>query len=129
MIELLAAIGVGAFVVGYGLGAAGETDDRDAIERFLDDREAQLRERYETTRMDYVEFGDRIALLEDPDTPRIMRDAVVEDGIGPETAFNIAREFDDYEAYRDADKSDYERVNRVGENRARALANRSRSQN
>lgn len=64
-------------------------DDRDKIETFLNHREADLRERYETTKMDYVAFGERIAVFEDSDTDCIMRDATDVDGIGPETAFSI----------------------------------------
>ncbi|MDT3437317.1 hypothetical protein [Haloarcula sp. 1CSR25-25] len=112
MAELvLVVFGVGA-VAGY---AARDIqtrgDGRDEIESYLNERETELRERYQTTEMDYVEFGERIAVLEDPDTERIMRDAVAVDRIGPATAFRLAQWFDGWEDYRDADQDAYEPVN------------------
>lgn len=74
--------------------------------------------------MDYIEFGDRIAVLEQPGTESIMRDAIQVDGIGVETAYDIAPAFQgDYDAYRSAGRSELERVNGIGENRATALLN------
>lgn len=100
-------------------------DGSDDVESFLDERESQLRERYESTQMDYVEFGERVALLERPGTERIMREAVVVDGVGEEIAFEIARSFDgDYEAFQAAGREKLEEVNGVGENRATALLSR-----
>lgn len=103
-----------------------DTEHRDEIHRFLDEQRDELQDRYETEEdgMDYVEFGDRVTTLELPGTEAIIRDAVEADGIGPETALGIAREFDgDYEAYRAAGDDDLQRVNGVGPNRSNALLN------
>ncbi|RLM32632.1 hypothetical protein [Haloarcula sp. Atlit-120R] len=113
------------FVAGYLARDIQTRDDGpDEIEAFLTDREAELRQRYETTEMDYVEFGERIAVVEDPDTERIMRDATDVDGIGPKTAFRIAEWFDGWAAYRDADGEGHREVNGIGPNKGRALARR-----
>ncbi|NLV14351.1 hypothetical protein [Haloarcula argentinensis] len=113
------------FVAGYlARGIQTRNDGPDEIGAFLDEREAELRQRYETTEMDYVEFGERIAVFEDPETERIMRDAVDVDRIGPKTAFRIAQWFDGWEDYRDADQDAYEDVNGIGPNKGRALARR-----
>ena len=124
--ELISAAAAAAFAAGFlarGI-LARERDDRDDIKQYLADRRAELQQRYETTQMDYVEFGDRIATLEQPGTERIMRDAIDVDGIGVETAYEIARTFQgDYDAYRNAGRNELERVNGVGENRATALLN------
>lgn len=127
MVDLVffAPIAVG-FVAGY---AARDIQARggapDAIDRFLAERERELRERYETTEMDYVEFGDAIAVVEDPDTERIMRDATDIDGIGPATAFALAQRFDGYDAYREGDAEAYREVNQIGEQLGRSLARRN----
>lgn len=115
-----------AFVAGWSahaiLAESRSGDSRDGVEKFLAERETTLREQYATTDMDYVEFGDRIATVENPGTERIMRDAVRVDGIGVETAWEIARTFGgEYDAYAAADREELERVNGVGENRATAL--------
>lgn len=115
-----------AFAAGFTTRGALDTrgGNRDDIEQYLDDRRDELQQRYETTQMDYVEFGDCIAVLEQPGTERIMRDAIHIDGIGVETAYEIARTFQgDYDAYRSAGRSELERVNGIGENRATALLN------
>ena len=116
------------FLAGVLVGAVGvwlqqhDRESSDAVDEYLEHREADLRDRYETTAMDYVEFGDRVAVLEAPGTERIMRDAIAVDGVGPDTAFAIARRFGgDYEAYRTADREQLESINGVGENRATAL--------
>lgn len=124
MSELLLAAVVGAFAAGYAAGSHRDRDTRDGIEQYLDDREVELRERYQTTDMDYVTFGDEVALLEDPDTERIMRTAVDVDGIGPATAFELARAFDGYQEFAAAGLEEYEQVNRVGEQKGRALSRR-----
>jgi hypothetical protein len=46
----------------------------DAVDVYLDWREADLRGRYKTA-MNDIEFGDRMALLEAPGIERIMRTA------------------------------------------------------
>jgi len=121
---LLVVFGVGA-VLGYAARDIQSREDTpDEIEQFIAERESELRQRYETTAMDYVEFGDRVALLEDPDTERIMRDATDIDGIGPKTAFRIAQWFDGWDDYRDAGQSEYQDVNGIGPNKGRALAAR-----
>jgi NAD-dependent DNA ligase len=125
MVELLLVVfGVGALVGYVARDIQAREDDPDEIETFLDERETELRQRYETTEMDYVEFGERIAVLEDPDTERIMRDAVTVDRIGPKTALRIAQWFDGWADYRDADQDAYEAVNGIGPNKGRALARR-----
>ena len=123
--ELLFVTAAAAFTAGYIVrGELGDRDQPGTVEQYLNDHRAELQQRYETTRMDYVEFEDRITILELPGTERIMRDAIQVDGIGVETAFEIARTFQgDYEAYRDAGRDDLERVNGIGENRATALLN------
>jgi|GEM_PF-6376312 len=126
MVDLLLVgpIAVG-FVAGYLARDIQTRDDGpDEIETFLGEREAELRQRYQTTEMDYVEFGERIAVIEDPDTERIMRDATDVDGIGPKTAFRIAEWFDGYDEYRDADAESHQDVNGIGPNKGRALARR-----
>jgi hypothetical protein len=116
----LAGVGVGALAVK--MRYRGVSDGTDAVGDYLDERESALRQRYETGPMDYLEFGDRVAVIEAPGTERIMRAATRVDGIGPETAFELAAYFDgDYEAFRRADRAEFERVNGVGENRATAL--------
>lgn len=99
-------------------------DEPDEIEAFLDECEAELRQRYQTTEMDYVEFGERVSVIEDPDTERIMRNAVTVDGIRPETAFPIAQWFGSWEDYREADQDTYENVNGIGPNKGRELTAR-----
>lgn len=97
-------------------------DDSDDVEQFLDEEREALQQRYETTAMTYVEFGERITVLEDPGTERIIRDATDVDGIGPETALEIAATFGgDYEAYRTGSNEDLQAVNGIGPNRATAL--------
>ena len=124
--ELISTVAAAAFAAGFltrGV-LARERNDRDDIEQYLADRRHELQQRYETTQMDYVEFGDRITVHEQPGTERIMRDAIQVDGIGVEVALEIAKTFEgDYEAYRDADREELESVNGVGENRATALLN------
>ena len=116
----LAGVGVGALAVKMRYRGVG--DGTDAIEEYLDERESALRQRYETGSMDYVEFGDQVALIEAPGTERIMRATTRVDGIGPETAFELAAYFEgDYEAFRRADTGKFEQVNGVGENRVTAL--------
>lgn len=116
----LAGVGVGALAVELRYRGAG--DGTDAIGDYLNERESELRQRYETGPMDYVEFGNRIAVIEAPGTERIMRAATRVDGIGPETAFELAAYFEgDYEAFRRADRGEFETVNGVGSNRATAL--------
>lgn len=103
-----------------------DTESRDDIDRFLEEKRRELQERYESEEdgMDYVEFGDRVTVLELPGTEAIMRDAVDAEGIGPKTALEIARTFDgDYDAYRDANEDDLQAVNGVGPNRSTALLN------
>ena len=96
--------------------------ESDLIDVYLDERESELRQRYETGPMSYVEFGDRIAIIKMPGTERIMRAATQVDGIGPETAFALAVYFEgDYETFRKANREAFETVNGVGENRATAL--------
>jgi len=93
--ELLTTTAVVAFGAGYLLrDHQTRGDEPDEIEAFLDEREAELRQRYQTTEMDYVEFGEPVSVIEDPDTERIMRVAVTVDRIGPETAFRITQWFD-----------------------------------
>lgn len=119
--ELLFVTVAVAFTAGYIV--CGELDDHDQsgrVELYLDNHRAELQERYETTRMDYIEFEDRITILEFPGTERIIRDAIQVGGIGVETAQTFQG---DYDAYRDARRDDLERVNGVGENRATALLN------
>lgn len=114
-------------IVGYAIGAgvSRSGSGSDSVTAVIEDRRQELRGRYESGPMDYVEFGDQIAVLEDPGTEQIMREAITVDGVGPETAFEIAREFDgEYSEFRDADRDDLVRVNGVGENRAGALMNR-----
>jgi len=116
----LAGVGVGALAVELRYRDRG--GESDAVDDYLNERESELRQRYETGPMDYVEFGNRIAVIEAPGTERIMRAATRVDGIGPETAFELAAYFEgDYEAFRRADRGEFERVNGVGKNRATAL--------
>jgi len=118
--QFLVGVGVGALAVKFRYRDRG--DGADAVDEYLDERERELRQRYETGPMDYVEFGDRIAVIEAPGTERIMRAATRVDGIGPETAFALAAYFEgDYEAFREAGRGEFEAVNGVGENRATAL--------
>lgn len=123
--ELLFVSAALAFTAGYIVrGEMGERDQPDQVEQYLNDRRSELQKRYETTEMGYVEFGDRVTILERPGTERVMHDAIAVDGIGVETAFEIARTFDgDYDAYRRADRDDLESVNGIGENRSTALLN------
>lgn len=124
MMELFAAVFAAGLAIGYALRGRADRDDRDEIDAFLDEREQELRERYQTTEMDYVTFAERIAPIEDPHTERIMRDAVDVDGIGPATAFRLACRFDGWEDYRSATSEEYQQVNRIGEQKGRSLAAR-----
>lgn len=85
----------------------------------------ELDERYREGRMTFEEHERRIGLLEEPGTRKIMHHATDVDGVGPQTALEIARHFEgDFDAYRDADVPELQRVNGVGPNRAQALLNR-----
>lgn len=100
------------------------SDGRDSIDRFLDERRDELQTQYAESKMTHRAFVNRIVVIEDPETEQIIRDAVTVDGIGPETALEIARTFNaDYDAYRAAGRDELEKVNGVGENRATALLN------
>jgi len=120
--ELLSSIALVAFAAGYLARATREVDNSDAVDQFLASREQKLRERYTTTAMDYVTFGDEIALVEDPDTERIMRAAVAVEGIGPKRAFRLARRFDSYDTFRSASADEYAAVNGIGQQRGAALS-------
>ena len=94
----------------------------DAVERFLEQRRVTLQSAYEHGELPLSTFEDRLVVVELPGTEQIMRDAVAIDGIGPHTAFALARHFDgDLEAYRKADQAALEAVNGIGPNRAGAL--------
>jgi hypothetical protein len=77
----------------------------DAVDVYLDWREADLRGRYKTA-MNDIEFGDRMALLEAPGTERIMRDGIAVNDANSDTAVAIQRCFEgDYETCRAAKRS------------------------
>jgi NAD-dependent DNA ligase len=122
--ELLATVAAVAFGAGYLIGDPNTTDETDHIDQFLADELQAAKDRYATTEVDDEEnLAFEVMLLERPGTERIMREAVTVDGVGPETALAIAKHFEgDYHEYRAADVETLQRVNGVGENRARALA-------
>jgi len=94
------------FLAGLLVGAVGvwlqqhDPESSDAVDEYLEQREADLRDRYETTAMDYVEFGDRVAVPEAPGTERIMRDGAADNLITPSTSmFNIGKT--SHDSFRD----------------------------
>lgn len=100
-------------------------DSADSVSAFLDQRRTSLQDRYAAGDLDHETFADRIALLEAPDTERIMRDAVRVDGIGPKTAYSVVKVCDgNWQRYREAEPMALKAINGVGENRAHALTNR-----
>ena len=113
---------IGGYLVRDGLDVP---DERDPVEQFLDERRSDLQEQYADDRLTHAAFVNRIAIIEDPGTRRIINDAVSVNGVGVETGLEIARTFNaDYDAYRSAGRTELERVNGIGENRAEALINR-----
>lgn len=124
MFETLTALAVG-LLVGYGLGAS-TTDDGspDSVTAFLDERRESLRSDYESGRISHAQFASEIELVEDPATEDVMYAATDVDGVGPAIAFEVAREFRSRGDLASASASDLEYVNQVGENRARAIADR-----
>lgn len=123
--ELLFVTAAVAFTAGYiARGEVGADDQRGTVERFLDEQRGEIQTAYAEGRLTHSAFVNRIAVIEDPDTVQIMQDAITVDGIGVDTGLEIARTFNaNYDAYRDAERDDLERVNGVGENRATALLN------
>lgn len=123
--ELLLITAASAFAAGYAIrGRIATPDQRDEVERFLDERRDELQSAYAEGRLTHSAFVNRIAIIEDPATEQIIQDAITVDGIGVETGLEIARTFNaDYQAYRSAGRRELERVNGVGENRASSLLN------
>lgn len=123
--ELLASVAAASFAAGYiARGKVRNREQRGTVEQFLDGRLDELQSAYAEGRLTHSAFVNQIAVIEDPDTEKIIQDAITVDGIGVETALEIARTFNaNYEAYRHADRDELERVNGVGENRATALLN------
>jgi len=98
------------------------------VERYLDQRRRELRDRYATGEISRQQFAAEIETVEDPATERIMHLARDVDGIGPHIAFKVAREFESVSGIATASCADLEAINRVGENRARALLQRARQE-
>lgn len=118
-----------AFVAGYGYRKRLDTDPADGpVERFLQERRESLRERFASGEISRQQFAAEIERVEHPETERIMHLARDVDGVGPHIGFNIARDFARVEDLADADVEDLEAINRVGENRARAVLQRARQE-
>lgn len=100
-------------------------ESTDPTEVYLAERRRNLREQYELGECSLATFEDRLVVLELPGTETIMRDAVGVDGIGPRTAFKLARHVEgDVDRYRAADHETLQAVNGIGPNRASAIVAR-----
>jgi len=76
---------------------------------------------YATGDIDLAELERRLAVLEDPEADRIRAACERVSGIGEDTSFAIAAEFDTVDALRQADRERLERIPNVGPERAAAL--------
>lgn len=124
MIELLLGGLIIGFVAGYAYRGHRDRDDRDEIEGFLEEKVDEVQGRYYSTIVDDEESLEYdLLVLQEPGTELIIRSAVDVDGVGPETALDIAMHFGgDYAAFANADVDEFQTVNGVGEQRSRALA-------
>jgi ERCC4-type nuclease len=121
--ELVAAFVVGVFV-GSAWTSTGSDGSADSVTAFLDERREEIRSSYEEGRISHGRFASEIEIVEDPATEEIMYAVSDVDGIGPAIGFEIAREYRSVDELASASTSELESVNRVGENRARAITSR-----
>lgn len=97
------------------------TDDGDESSEYpaADDREA-----YANDELSHDEYERRVAEAVDPEFQRIRAAVEPINDIGPKTSKQLAREFDDLDALRDADREALESVHGVGESTADAIRER-----
>lgn len=98
------------------------------VEELLTERRETLRNRYASGEISRSQFGAEIEIVEDPSTERIMHLARDVDGVGPEIAYKIARNFDGIAELANASHEELEAINRVGENRANAVLQRAQQE-
>jgi NAD-dependent DNA ligase len=111
-------------VVGYGLGSSGGEETADSVQALLEERREELLSDYEAGRISHAQFASEIELVEDPATETVMYAVTDVDGVGPHTAFEVARAFRNRRELESANVEDLEAINNVGENRARAIHRR-----
>lgn len=124
MFEPLVTGAIVGFFAGWLLrGRVIASNDRDEIEAFLEAKIGEVQERYYSTTVDdEAALEYELLVLQEPGTKLIMRSAVDVDGIGPETALDVAMHFEgDYSAFANAGADELQKVNGVGEQRSRAL--------
>jgi len=79
---------------------------------------------YTEDRLSESEMERRLDLAVDPRTEQIRNAVEPVSGIGPETALNIAAEFESEHELREASRTDLQKVPNVGPERAEALRDR-----
>lgn len=101
----------------------GATAYRTARDRLTPDpgTSEHARHLYVTGEIDLTELERRLDVLEDPEADRIRRACEQVSGIGEQTSFDIAAEFDTLDGLRAAPRERLERIPNVGEERARDL--------
>jgi len=115
-----------SFLLGYGYRTRQEADPGDGpVEAFLAERRETLRERFANGEVTRQQFAAEIERVENPETECIVHLVPDVDGVGPHIGYNVVREFESLETLAAADRADLEAVNRVGENRARAIRQRA----
>lgn len=128
MLETTAVFVAGVVVGAVLASSTSSTSSTDSVTGFLDERRESIRSDFEAGRISHERFASEIELLEDPRTEQVMYSAVDVDGVGPATAFEVAREWRSPDALASASEGQLRAVNGVGDNRARAIHQRVTSE-
>lgn len=111
-------------VVGAVATSSSSESSADSVQALLEQRREEIREEYELGKIGLDRYGREVELLEDPATASVMYAVTDVDGVGPATALEIAREYRRPEQLEETTADELTAVNGVGENRARAIAQR-----